>query len=188
MLLERLDVLRIARTLEGLRDEDAVGLQVFQAEFEGELVQKERAGRVRRGDPREIRRHVAQHHVDLVSAENFGELVGDLLLAEVALQEGDAVDRVHRQNVHGDDAAVHLAVAADETLADDLRPAPRRRAEIDHGHAAAKKMFAVVKLREFVDGTGAVPLGLASLDEGIVDVPFDPGAVGAQFFRCHRHL
>ena len=103
-------------------------------------------------------------------------------------QEGDAVDRVHRQNVHGDDAAVHLAVAADETLADDLRPAPRRRAEIDHGHAAAKKMFAVVKLREFVDGTGAVPLGLASLDEGIVDVPFDPGAVGAQFFRCHRHL
>ena len=75
------------------------------------------------------------------------------------------------------------AVLVRQTLADDLRPASRRRAEFNHGHAAAKQMFTIVELGQFVDRAGSVSFGLGTLHERIIDVTFDPGAVGAQFFR-----
>ena len=71
---------------------------------------------------------------------------------------------------------------SDKSLADDLRPASRRRAEFNHGHAAAKQMFTIVELGQFVDRAGSVSFGLGTLHERIIDVTFDPGAVGAQFF------
>ena len=112
----------------------------------------------------------------------------DFLLTEISLQECHAVDRIHRQDIHGYDAALDTAVLVRQTLADDLRPASRRRAEFNHGHAAAKQMFTIVELGQFVDRAGSVSFGLGTLHERIIDVTFDPGAVGAQFFGCYRHI
>ena len=52
----------------------------------------------------------------------------DFLLSEVALQEMDTFNRLHRQDIHGDNFTVDFPVLIGQTLFNNLGPGPGRSA------------------------------------------------------------
>ena len=103
------------------------------------------------------------------------------------MQKIDVIDGIHRQDVHGDDAPANAAVWTGKPLPHHLRPTARRRPQVDDGASGLEEMLLLIELNELIDGACAVALRSGALHERIINVAFDPGAVGSEFFGCYGH-
>ena len=97
------------------------------------------------------------------------------VLGEIALDELDAGNRLHRQQVDRDDAAPPAAI-----LARVLAPAARRRAEIDDRPAPgfSSRSFCSISI-QLVDRARAPAVARALLHVRVMDVPLQPALPAA---------
>ena len=87
---------------------------------------------VGRFDTADIGRHVAEHKVGLAPGEGRLDRLQRRRVAEVAAHKEHAGNRLHRHQVHRDDPA-----RGPQALAQNLAPAARSGAQVDHRHARA---------------------------------------------------
>src|SRR6185295_18214262 len=101
--------------------------------------------------------------------EHGAELFRRIGVEKIDPREFDAADRVHRQDVDGDDAAV-LA----DALARHLAPAAGRRAKIDNARTAFQHVMLVVDLGELEGRARTEALALGARHVGIVELTLEP--------------
>ena len=99
-----------------------------------------------------------------------------ILVEEVHHSEVDAGDGVDIQEIDADHPA--LALRRAHLRRRDLRPAARRRAEVDHALAGLQQMILVVDLDELERGARAIALALGPRDIGIVELALEPARLG----------
>ena len=100
--------------------------------------------------------HVRQDEVGL-GAERLAQRVGRGVVHEIHLEDLDPVDRLGLQQIDPGDARAGRAAA------DDLAPAARRDAEVDHRLGALEQVEALVELEQFIGRAAAIALGLGPL-------------------------
>src|SRR5690606_33488926 len=100
------------------------------------------------------------------------------ILGEIALNEVDVVQRVHRQNVGGHDSPFFA-----NQLAGHLRPATGGRAQIHEQHAGSDQLVLLVQLNQLVAGPGTQAILLRAFDVGIVDVFVQPATAAFGSFH-----
>ena len=127
-----------------------------------------------------IGRHVADYKIKGAAAEQFFETRQHVRLAEVALNEGHAVHRFHRQDVERE----HFARRARQ-LGCRLRPASRRAAQVGQHRAGLDEFVFFVDFQKFVGGAGAVAVFLRLMDVVVVHMFAQP--CFRRFGAC-RHL
>ena len=88
-----------------------------------------------------------------------------------SLHEIDAGDRLHRQEIDGDDAA---RLRRADALGRHLAPAAGRGAEIDHARAFLEEARLVVDLDQLVGGARANAFALGARDVRIVELALQP--------------
>ena len=98
------------------------------------------AGLVHHVHPTHVGGHVGHHKVDTPAAQLREQRIERRLLAEVALLEDDAGNRVHRQQVK----CIHGAIAGEPPRCV-LAPPAWRRAEVDD-HGAREKSFSAASI------------------------------------------
>ena len=98
-----------------------------------------------------VRRHVGEHHVGRPAEHGF-QFVRRAGVEKIDLREIDAGDRIHRQEIDGDDAA---ALRGADALGRHLAPAAGRGAEIDHARAFLQEARFVVDLDQLEGGARA---------------------------------
>ena len=174
MLFEGLDNLGKPASVKGLDDQRALGTQVRQREIQRKLAHLLHAHRIRTADAREVGCHVRHHQVDQPAIQGLLELPEHLLVAEIALNEPDASDRLHRKQIERNDTPVDHPAGADQPLARDLGPTSRCSTEIHDDVSATKQFFDIKDLRQFEGRTGAIALLLRQLDVRVIDVLHDP--------------
>src|SRR5690606_26009996 len=108
---------------------------------QGEFDQVHRGGLVGNGYAAEVGRDVRHDEVRLAPSERVEQLLEDGILGEVALDEVDVVQRVHRQNIGGHDPTFLAHQPASH-----LGPATGCGAEIHHQHAGAYQLVLLVQL------------------------------------------
>ncbi|MNC50024.1 hypothetical protein D3C75_992420 [compost metagenome] len=162
-----------AFALEDLDQEVAARTQHAGGQIQGQLAQVHGARLVGRAYATHIGGHVGNHKVDRMLADRLEDLREHHIVGEVALDEGDIGDAVHRQDVRGDQAPL----VADHPTGD-LRPAARRRAEVDHGHARPQDAVLLLDFQQFVAGARTVAVLLRHLHVGIVEMLFQPTLAG----------
>lgn len=172
-----------AFALEYLDRVVAAGLEHLAHHVEGEFDQVHRRGLVGDGDAADVGGDVGDDQVGLAAFELGENLLEHAVFGEVALDEVDVVQRVHRQDVAGDDPAV----VADD-LARHLRPAAGRRAQVHDQHAGADQLVLLVQLEQLVAGPRAVAILLRAFDVRVVDVFVQPAAAAfGAFHEGARH-
>ena len=114
------------------------------------------------------RGHVGQHQIGLAAQRLFQHL-RHAFVHKIALEDFDPGDRLHRQNVGGDDLA-----AAAKPLRGDLAPAARRRAEIEHQRAGPQQMEFAVEFFQLERRARTVAFGLRRGDVRIVKLALKP--------------
>src|SRR5688500_6583602 len=133
------------------------------------------------GHATQIGCHVGKHKIDRGTIQRVFQLFEHGFLAEVAADELDAADALHRQDVQRD----HPALVA-ESLARDLRPAAGSRAEVHHHHARLEQAVALDQLLQLEHRARTPAFGLCTLDVGIAEV--FPQPAGARFAARHRPM
>ena len=91
---------------------------------------------------------------------------------EIELDEIDSGKRVDQEEVDADHPS--LAVGASDPGRRHLRPAPRRRAEIDHALAGLQEVMLLVDLQELVGRPRAVAFALRPGDVRVVELTLEP--------------
>ena len=102
-----------------------------------------------------------------------------VVVHEIELQELDAGDRLHRQEVDGDHLAPLPSTDA-HPLGRHLGPAARRGAEVDHALAGLEQAVLVVDLDQLEGGARAVALALGGGHVGIVELALEPALRGGR--------
>ena len=95
------------------------------------------------------------------------------VVVEIALDEFDAMHRLHRQQVERNQPP-----AGSHPFRSHLRPAAGRRTEVDHGHARPELLVLVVDLGQLERGTRPPPFDPGPLHIGVIDVLGNPGLGG----------
>ena len=112
---------------------------------------------------------IGQHKIDTLTFQPRFQLVQHRFLAKIALQEVHPGDALHGQDVQRN----HLAAVA-QPVAHQLRPAARRRAEVDHGDARLQQAVTLDQFFQFVHRTRTQALGLGFLHKFIVEMFAQP--------------
>jgi hypothetical protein len=133
-------------SLEHLGEERTADAQMRGREFLGQFHQMHRTRLIDGGHATHVGRHVRKHKIHGRAIKQVFQLFQHAVLAEVAVDELDAADTLHRQDVERDDASLLT-----QALARDLRPPARRRAEVDDDHARLEQMVAIDQFFEFED-------------------------------------
>ena len=153
-------------------------------------------GSIRCRDSRQVGRHVGEHDVDGAAGEPGLERCEDGLLAKVAGDDVDAVDRLDRQEVERDNRAVQRprrcrgiggGRSATELAPHVLAPRARRGTEVDDELAGREQVQLLVELLQLVRGAGAIALALRELHVRIGEVLVQPGLVELLAFAARRH-
>ena len=121
-----------------------------------------------------VRRHVGKYHVSL-AAEYLLQPRGCRVIEKIELEELNAGDRLHVENVERDHASVARLRGADAPRGD-LAPAARRGAQIDHAGAGLEHFIFVVDLGELIGGARAKTFALGACYVRIAELAFEPGA------------
>ena len=130
--------------------------------------------------------------VHRIATDGRVELGQHLVLAEIALDERDALDGLHLEDVQRDNAAVEFAHRraaglGRELAADVLAPGARRRAEIHHQLTRTQQLELLVDLRQLVGRASAITLALRQFHIGVVGVILQPLLVDLLAFRLDFH-
>ena len=128
-------------------------------------------GRIGAFDARQVGRHVGDDHVDRPPGDQTLQLGEHRVLAEVALHEGHALDRLEVEHVERDDGAVQRAdggaagasLLRRELAAHVLAPGAGRRAQVDDELARLQQVQLLVDLLQLVGGARAIALFLRQL-------------------------
>ena len=91
------------------------------------------------------------------------------VLGEIALNERDIGDRIHRQDIRSDQAPL-----VPNQTAGNLRPATWRRPQINHRHARTQDAVLLLDLEQLVAGARAIAVLLCHFDVGIIEMFFEP--------------
>ncbi len=158
---------RVRPAGKDLGDEGATRHQRRDREIRRRLDEAHGAQMIGLGVADGIGRHVRQDEIGR-PAERGDEAVGRFVGHEIHFQQHHAGQRLDRQQIDADDDGIG------HYLAGNLRPAARRRAEVDDGLAAFEDMELLVELDELVGGAAPVSLGLGALHIGIVELPGEP--------------
>jgi B12-binding domain/radical SAM domain protein len=160
-----------ALALEHLRDEVRARLERLAHRVERKL-EEVHAGRLVGGvDARDVGRDVRDDQVELGAVEPFEDLLDHDVFGEVALDEIDVGDPIHRQDVGREHAALRTDAAGR-----DLRPAARRGAEVHDPHAGFEQAIPLVQLDQLVGGARTIAVLLRLFDVRVVDVSLQPEA------------
>ncbi len=162
-----------ALALKYLDQEITTRTQHAARQIERQLAEEHRARLIRRPHPTHIGGHIRNHKVDGIIPDGLEDLSEDLVFCEIALNEGYVGDAVHRQNVRCDQPTL---VADDPT--GDLRPATRRRTEVDHRHARAQDAILLLDFQQLVAGARTVAVALGHFHVRIVEMFFQPPRAG----------
>ena len=150
-----------------LGDISAAGLQHLARKLQARLDQRHGAQMIGLLVADGVGGHVRQNEVGR-TAERLPEPVGRAFVHEVHLQDGDAIDRVGRQEVDADYRRLRRLAA------NHLAPAARRNAKVDDRLHALEQPEALVELEQLVRGAAAIILGPGALDVGVVELAFEP--------------
>src|SRR5205807_8490879 len=135
----------------------------------------------------EIGHAVGGHDVDRPPRQQHEDQVGDLLLAQVTLDDLHALHRHHRQH----DARDHPPCAT-HSAARVLAPGARRRSEIEAQLAGLEQLLAPIDLLQLEHGSRAPALGPCALHERIREMFLQPSAAAfltpALDFRLARRF
>ena len=123
---------------------------MIEREFQRQLTEQHGTRGIARRNAGEVRCHIRHDQIHPVIAHDLCQLIADRLFAEVTLQKIDPFNRIHRQNIHGNDPPVERTVFPRKELPRHLRPAARSRSKIDHGHAGVEDMLFLIDLNELV--------------------------------------
>ncbi len=148
MPLHRVQHLPLRPALEHLGDKAAAIGQHAEREIQRHLGQRHDANVIGRAMPGGVRRHVGQNQID-AAAKQAREPVRHCRIGEIALQQRGTRHRIDGQQIDPD----HARGAA---LDRNLRPAARRRAEIEHRHARADQAEAVIQFDQ-LEGRARTP-------------------------------
>src|SRR3989442_11523607 len=151
--------------------ENPVRLQRLAAKIDRGPRELEQARLVDVPDARQIRRNARQNHLGFRPPqppdENFSP--------KIALQHRHPGDGGDRQKINRDDLPARL-----DLLRGHLRPAARRRAQVDHRHARTKQTLFSIQLEKLEGGARAITLLLRFPDVRIGDVAAQPLLAGFQ--------
>ncbi len=181
LLLHRPLELRESTTLERFDDQIAAGLQPLRGKFERQLAQMHGARLIGGLDTGEIGGQIRNHKVELAPVERRLDRGVPFGLPEVAADEYHAANRVHRQQVDGDDAPARA-----QLLVQHLRPASRRRSQVDDAHARPEQPVLLRELQQLERRARAVAQPGRFLDPVVVDVLLHPRLDELVLLRCLR--
>jgi hypothetical protein len=105
----------------------------------------------------------------MLSTEGIKQGLEHRFLSEVTLDEVDAFDRFHGQDVRCQYTALTLQAACQY-----LGPAAGRGADVDHTHARTQQAVLVEQFQQLVAGARAVAVLLGLFHVGVVDVFLQP--------------
>src|ERR1051326_5616151 len=161
----------LGAALEDFRDKGAAWAQHGRCKSKGLLGQRDDAQMVGRGMAGRGRRHVAQDEIG-GAAERRPDALGRGGVAEIALEQGRARDRVGCQQIDADHRAAVLAGA--DPGGSDLGPAARGAAEIDNAHPGPQQMKPLVELDQLKRGARAIAQTVRLGDKRVVELAVEP--------------
>ncbi|MPM95252.1 hypothetical protein SDC9_142406 [bioreactor metagenome] len=176
--------------MEQLDHQRTIRLQMVHRKVHGQLDQVGNPRRVRGLYARQVGRHVRDHHVHRPPTHGLLQLRKHRILPEITLDVLHAFNRLHRQQIEGDDHAIELArrrARGRKAAAHILTPGTGCGAQIHHHMAGADQVELLVDLLELVGRAGAITLFLGQLHIGIVDVLIEPGLVDLLAFGLDFH-
>src|SRR5262245_57780542 len=174
--LEPRDELAARPALQHLAQKGAAGGENVFGEIERGFHQDHDAQVIGRLVPGRRRMHVGEHGICLGAAQGRADAIGRLRVGEVEPDLPHARDRLHRDNVNGNDPPLPRHEL--HPLRGDLAPSPWRRAKIDHAHPGPQEMVLIVDLGELEGGAAAIAPALRLLDIRIVELALEPARRG----------